>query len=116
MQENLKRLRDRGAHLIEPDLGPAGLGSGGDEAAWRSCADIVAVVEAVLLPVQDLVGQIILVTAGPTREPLDPVRYLSNRSSGQDGLRGRRGAAARGARVILVSGPTALARAVRRAR
>jgi phosphopantothenoylcysteine decarboxylase/phosphopantothenate--cysteine ligase len=107
LQENLKRLRDRGVRIVEPDLGPLASGLVG-RGRLAEPADIVAAIEGVLLPVQDLEGRIILVTAGPTREPLDPVRYLSNRSSGKMGSAVAEAAAARGARVILVSGPTAL--------
>jgi phosphopantothenoylcysteine decarboxylase/phosphopantothenate--cysteine ligase len=71
-------------------------------------SEILAAIERILVAVQDLAGEVILVTAGPTREPLDPVRYLSNRSSGKMGYAIAEVAAARGARVILVSGPTAL--------
>jgi phosphopantothenoylcysteine decarboxylase / phosphopantothenate---cysteine ligase len=71
-------------------------------------ADIVEVAGRLLLP-QDLAGKKILVTAGPTREALDPVRFLSNRSSGKMGYAVARAAAARGAEVVLVAGPTSLA-------
>jgi phosphopantothenoylcysteine decarboxylase/phosphopantothenate--cysteine ligase len=70
--------------------------------------EIVEAIERLLAPIHDLAGEVILVTAGPTREPLDPVRYLSNRSSGKMGYAIAEAAAARGARVILVSGPTTL--------
>jgi phosphopantothenoylcysteine decarboxylase/phosphopantothenate--cysteine ligase len=69
------------------------------------------IVQAVLKALhaeQDLVGETVLVTAGPTREPIDPVRYLSNRSSGKMGYAVAEAALRRGARVILISGPTAL--------
>jgi phosphopantothenoylcysteine decarboxylase/phosphopantothenate--cysteine ligase len=71
-------------------------------------SEILSAIERIVAPVRDLEGQVVLVTAGPTREPLDPVRYLSNRSSGKMGYAIAEAAAARGARVILVSGPTAL--------
>ena len=107
LQENLKRLHDRGVRIVEPDLGPLASGLVG-RGRLAELANIVAAIEGGLLPVRDLEGRIILVTAGPTREPLDPVRYLSNRSSGKMGYAVAEAAAARGARVILVSGPTAL--------
>ena len=107
LQETLEHLRDRGVRIVEPDLGPLASGLVG-RGRLAELADIVAAIEGVLLPMQDLGGRIILVTAGPTREPLDPVRYLSNRSSGKMGYAVAEAAAARGAQVILVSGPTAL--------
>ena len=70
--------------------------------------EIVGAIEQVLTGTRDLEGQVVLVTAGPTREPLDPVRFLSNRSSGKMGYAIAEAAAARGARVVLVSGPTGL--------
>ncbi len=107
LQENLKRLQDRGVRLVEPDLGPLASGLVG-RGRLAELSDILAAIEGILLSVQDLAGQIVLVTAGPTREPLDPVRYLSNRSSGKMGYAVAEAAAARGAHVLLVSGPTAL--------
>ena len=107
LQENLKRLRDRGVHIVEPDVGPLASGLVG-RGRLGELTEILAAIERILVAVQDLAGEVILVTAGPTREPLDPVRYLSNRSSGKMGYAIAEAAAARGARVILVSGPTAL--------
>lgn len=107
LQENLQRLRERGVHLVEPDIGPLASGLVG-RGRLAELSEILAAVERILAPRQDLAGRVILVTAGPTREPLDPVRFLSNRSSGKMGYAIAEAAAARGARVILVSGPTAL--------
>jgi len=107
LQENLKRLRDRGVHIVEPDVGPLASGLVG-RGRLAELSEILAAIERILVAVQDLADEVILVTAGPTREPLDPVRYLSNRSSGKMGYAIAEAAAARGARVILVSGPTAL--------
>ena len=107
LQENLKRLRDRGVHIVEPDVGPLASGLVG-RGRLAELSEILAAIERILVSVQDLAGEVILVTAGPTREPLDPVRYLSNRSSGKMGYAIAEAAGARGARVILVSGPTAL--------
>src|SRR4029077_11005556 len=70
--------------------------------------DIVAAVREVLKAVRDLTGETVLVTAGPTCEDLDPVRYLTNRSSGKMGYAVAEAAALRGAKVILVSGPVNL--------
>jgi phosphopantothenoylcysteine decarboxylase/phosphopantothenate--cysteine ligase len=106
-QENLATLRARGVRVVEPDSGYLACGMIG---AGR-LADNEVVVEAVvetLSAEKDLVGETFLITAGPTREPLDPVRYLSNRSSGKMGYAIAEAAAQRGAKVILVSGPTAL--------
>jgi phosphopantothenoylcysteine decarboxylase/phosphopantothenate--cysteine ligase len=107
VQENLGRLRDRGVHIVEPDTGPLASGMVG-RGRLADLSQILDRIELVLAPRQDFAGQVVLVTAGPTREPLDPVRFLSNRSSGKMGYAIAEAAAARGAHVILVSGPTAL--------
>ena len=100
-QDNLALLRRRGVHVVEPTVGRL---AGGDEGAGRLAepADLVAAVERVLAP-KDLDGLGVLVTAGGTREPIDPVRYLSNRSSGKQGHALAEEAAARGADVTLVT-------------
>ncbi|RPI11589.1 MAG: bifunctional phosphopantothenoylcysteine decarboxylase/phosphopantothenate--cysteine ligase CoaBC [Zetaproteobacteria bacterium] len=108
LQENLRRLRDRGVHVVEPDTGPLASGLVG-RGRLAELSAILGVIERLLAPKGDLAGRVVLVTAGPTREPLDPVRFLSNRSSGKMGYAIAEAAAARGAHVILVSGPTALA-------
>jgi phosphopantothenoylcysteine decarboxylase/phosphopantothenate--cysteine ligase len=108
LQENLRRLRDRGVRIVEPDTGPLASGLVGR----GRLAELPAILDAVgslLKSPADLEGQVVLVTAGPTREPLDPVRYLSNRSSGKMGYALAEAAARRGAKSILVTGPTALA-------
>ena len=107
VQENLARLRDRGVHVVEPGRGELASGLVGP-GRLADLPEIVAVVERLVSPARDLEGLVFLVTAGPTREPLDPVRYLSNRSSGKMGYAIAEAVAARGGRVILVSGPTAL--------
>jgi len=107
VRENLARLRERGVHIVEPGHGVLASGLVG-LGRLAEVGDILAAVERLISPAADLEGQVILVTAGPTREPLDPVRYLSNRSSGKMGYAIAEAAAARGAKVILVSGPTAL--------
>jgi phosphopantothenoylcysteine decarboxylase/phosphopantothenate--cysteine ligase len=107
LQENLRRLRERGVRIVEPDTGPLASGMVGRGRLAEPTA-ILGAVERILVFRQDLAGRTILVTAGPTREPLDPVRFLSNRSSGKMGYAVAEAAAARGARVVLVSGPTAL--------
>jgi phosphopantothenoylcysteine decarboxylase/phosphopantothenate--cysteine ligase len=106
-QANLETLRRRGVRVVEPGSGYLACGMVG---AGRLAANetIVDAVLDVLQTTKDLAGETIVVTAGPTREPIDPVRYLSNRSSGRMGYAIAETAAHRGARVILVSGPTAL--------
>jgi phosphopantothenoylcysteine decarboxylase / phosphopantothenate---cysteine ligase len=106
-QENLATLRARGAHVVDPDEGylACGMTGAGRLAATES---IVQKVCAVLGLRHDLEGHTVLVTAGPTREDIDPVRYLTNRSSGKMGYALAEAAMRRGARVILVSGPTDL--------
>jgi phosphopantothenoylcysteine decarboxylase / phosphopantothenate---cysteine ligase len=106
-QANLGTLRRRGVHIVEPGSGYLACGMVG---AGRLAAN-EAIVDALLDTLQttkDLAGETILITAGPTREPIDPVRYISNRSSGKMGYALAEIAARRGAKVILVSGPTAL--------
>ena len=104
--ENLKKLQARGVDVIEPD---AGLLACGDEGAGRMPDPpvLIARVRSHFGP-RDLEGRAVLVTAGPTREPIDPVRYISNRSSGKMGYALAAAAQRRGARVTLVSGPTML--------
>ena len=107
VQDNLGRLRNRGVHIVEPDTGPLASGMVG-RGRLAALPEILDRIESILAPRQDFVGQVVLVTAGPTREPLDPVRFLSNRSSGKMGYAIAAAAAARGAHVVLVSGPTGL--------
>ncbi len=107
VQANMAKLRDAGYHVMEAASGSLACGYEGKGRLPEPPA-IVDEIRALLRP-KDLAGERILVTAGPSREPLDPVRYLSNRSSGKMGYALARAAARRGARVTLVSGPTALA-------
>src|ERR1700736_1618859 len=106
-QENVEMLRARGVKIVDPDEGYLACGMTG-AARLASQEQIVAAVRETLHFRRDLEGQTVLVTAGPTYEDLDPVRYLTNRSSGKMGYAVAEAAARRGARVILVSGPTAL--------
>ena len=110
-QENLRVLRSRGHVIVEPDDGilACGMVGPGRLAEPEIIAQAVAGVAGRGGPKHDLDGETVLITAGPTQEPLDPVRYLSNRSSGKMGYALAEAAAERGARVILVSGPVALA-------
>ena len=106
-QENVEMLRARGVKIVDPDEGYLACGmTGAGRLAGQ--AAIVAAVHEALHAVRDLTGEKVLVTAGPTRENLDPVRYLTNRSSGKMGYAVAEAAARRGAHVVLVSGPTSL--------
>jgi phosphopantothenoylcysteine decarboxylase/phosphopantothenate--cysteine ligase len=104
---NVHTLRARGVTVLEPDAGALASGLSG-RGRLPEVALIVDVVERLLAPRRDLAGERILVTSGPTREPIDPVRYISNRSSGKMGQAIATAALRRGAEVILISGPTAL--------
>src|SRR5271170_2937062 len=105
--ENLTRLRTRGATLIEPGEGSLACGYEG-KGRLADPAIIADELERMLTP-QDLAGERILITAGPTQEPIDPVRFITNRSTGKMGFALARAAWRRGATVKLVSGPSALA-------
>ncbi|MDD5224991.1 MAG: bifunctional phosphopantothenoylcysteine decarboxylase/phosphopantothenate--cysteine ligase CoaBC [bacterium] len=106
VQENLRRLKKWGVLTVGPDSGELACG---DEGPGRMAEpeEILDRIKGIAHGL-DLSGRTILVTAGPTREPLDPVRVLSNRSSGRMGYELARVAARRGARVTLISGPTQL--------
>ncbi|HTW24843.1 MAG TPA: bifunctional phosphopantothenoylcysteine decarboxylase/phosphopantothenate--cysteine ligase CoaBC [Candidatus Baltobacteraceae bacterium] len=106
-QENLATLRARGVHVVDPGEGYLACGMTG-AGRLASTEAIVEKVRAVLGLRRDLEGRTVLVTAGPTREDIDPVRFLTNRSSGKMGYALAEAAIRRGARVILVSGPTDL--------
>ncbi|HMI52943.1 MAG TPA: bifunctional phosphopantothenoylcysteine decarboxylase/phosphopantothenate--cysteine ligase CoaBC [Candidatus Saccharimonadales bacterium] len=106
-QENVELLRKRGVQVVNPDEGYLACGMVGSGRLAGQEAIIAAVREA-LQAKQDLQGETILVTAGPTCEDLDPVRYLTNRSSGKMGYAVAAAAQQRGAKVFLVSGPTSL--------
>jgi len=104
--ENLATLRKRGAIIVEPDAGEVACGWTGPgrlATPEHIFEEVVAAMTA-----KDLEGEKILVTAGPTREAIDPARYVSNRSSGKMGFALARAALRRGAEVTLISGPTAL--------
>ena len=107
VQRNLEILRGFGHILVAPDAGQLACGTEGP-GRLPDPAYIMEKLAAVMAP-QDLAGRTVLVTAGPTREPIDPVRYISNPSSGKMGFAVARAARQRGARVILVSGPVGLA-------
>jgi phosphopantothenoylcysteine decarboxylase/phosphopantothenate--cysteine ligase len=107
-QENIETLRARGVRIIEPGEGYLACGMVG-AGRLAEVEEILAAVNEALYLKHDLENETVLVTAGPTCEDLDPVRYLTNRSSGKMGHALAEAAKRRGARVILVSGPTALA-------
>ena len=106
VQENLASLRARGWHVVGPSSGELADGDVG-EGRLADPVEIAAAAARILGP-RDLAGRRVLVTAGPTREHVDPVRYLSNPSTGKMGFEVARAAARRGADVLLVSGPSAL--------
>ena len=104
---NLAALRKRGVSVVEPDEGSLACGMIGP-GRLADLNEIVRAVDGALRSEQDLAWETVLITAGPTQEPVDPVRFLSNRSSGRMGFALAEEAIARGARVTLVSGPVAL--------
>jgi len=104
---NVATLRERGVVVLEPDAGALASGLSG-KGRLPEVDAIVEALERLLTPARDLEGERLLVTSGPTREPIDPVRYLSNRSSGKMGHAITTAALRRGAAVTLISGPTAL--------
>jgi phosphopantothenoylcysteine decarboxylase/phosphopantothenate--cysteine ligase len=106
-QSNIQKLKERGVRVVEPDAGYLACGMMGPGRLATNESIVGAVLEAVGAR-QDLSGESFLITAGPTREKIDPVRYLGNRSSGRMGYALAEVALRRGARVTLVSGPTAL--------
>jgi phosphopantothenoylcysteine decarboxylase/phosphopantothenate--cysteine ligase len=107
-QANVETLRKRGHRFVEPDSGYLACGMVGPGRLAEPDLIAEAALEA-LNPLRDLEGETVLITAGPTQEPLDPVRFISNRSSGKMGYALAQAAASRGAQVILISGPVNLA-------
>jgi phosphopantothenoylcysteine decarboxylase/phosphopantothenate--cysteine ligase len=106
LQRNLDRLQGYGHHIVEPDAGSLACGTVGP-GRLATPENILGEAEAVMTP-KDLKGRTVLLTAGPTREAIDPVRFVSNPSSGKMGFALARAAVRRGARVILVTGPVHL--------
>jgi len=106
-QANLEILRQRGVKIVDPSSGYLACGMTGSGRLAENQAIVTAVLES-LGASQDLSGETILITAGPTREKIDPARYLTNRSSGRMGYAVAEAALRRGARVLLVSGPTSI--------
>lgn len=105
VQDNMKKLKSYGYTFLEPDDGLLACGDSG-KGRLPEPAAIVEAVLATLHPKKDLEGKKVMVTAGPTREPIDPVRFLSNNSSGKMGIAVAKSAYLRGAEVTLVLGPT----------
>src|ERR1700732_3674327 len=106
-QANLELLRKRGVRIVEPGEGYLACGMTGPGRLAENDLIIAATMEA-LGALQELAGETVLITAGPTREKIDPVRYLTNRSSGRMGYALAEAALRRAARVLLVTGPTTL--------
>ena len=106
-QANLEILRKRGVKIVEPGSGYLACGMVGQGRLAENETVVTAVLESLGVS-QDLSGETVLITAGPTREKIDPVRFLTNRSSGRMGYALAEAALRRGARVLLVTGPTAL--------
>jgi phosphopantothenoylcysteine decarboxylase / phosphopantothenate---cysteine ligase len=106
-QSNVEILKARGVTIVDPDSGYLACGMTGAGRLAENETIVAAVMEA-LGASQDLSGETVLITAGPTREKIDPVRYLTNRSSGRMGYALAEAASRRGARVLLVTGPTSL--------
>ncbi len=106
-QANVTLLRERGALIVDPEPGELACGMTG-QGRLAELEDIVRTVCSALGLRDDLRGETVLVTAGPTLEPIDPVRHLSNRSSGKMGYALAEASRRRGARVLLISGPTRL--------
>jgi phosphopantothenoylcysteine decarboxylase/phosphopantothenate--cysteine ligase len=106
VQGNIDRLRESGMHIVDPEAGFLACGYEG-QGRLASQTTLLEAIKTALTP-QTLVGERVLVTAGPTREAIDPVRFISNRSSGKMGYAVAGAARRRGATVVLVSGPTAL--------
>lgn len=108
VSEHVRMLRARGVVVLDPEEGPL---ASGRIAQGRLPAEpaILEAIEQAVLPQSDWLGQHVLVSAGPTQEAIDPIRFISNRSSGKMGYAIAEAARDRGAEVVLVSGPTALA-------
>jgi len=106
-QENLAALKERGVHVVEPNAGYLACGMTGP-GRLAELDEILKAVQGIAQAKRDLAGETLLVTAGPTCEDIDPVRYITNRSSGKMGYAVAESGARRGAKVILITGPTAL--------
>ncbi len=108
VRENISKLKSRGIRIVEPEFGKLACGAEGK----GRLAELETILKEIMnqfYPRNDLAGKKIVVTAGPTREPIDPVRFISNRSSGKMGYAIASEASKRGGQVTLISGPTNLA-------
>lgn len=106
-RQNISILRARGVHIVEPGAGYLACGMVGN-GRMAEPEQIAEVIRHVLVRARDLAGETVLVTAGGTREALDPVRYIGNRSSGKMGFALAKAAAERGAKVVLIAAPASL--------
>ncbi|MCL6611265.1 MAG: bifunctional phosphopantothenoylcysteine decarboxylase/phosphopantothenate--cysteine ligase CoaBC [Peptococcaceae bacterium] len=107
VQHNIVRLKEYGFHFVDPEEGRVACGHFG-RGRLAETGTIISAVEGLIGKTEDMRGLTVMVTAGGTREPIDPVRYISNRSSGKMGYALAGAASSRGARVILISAPTSL--------
>lgn len=107
VQENIRILKQRGVAIAEPEEGRLACGYEG-KGRLRNINKIIEQMQAILTPQRDFVNKRVLVTAGPTREYLDPIRFISNKSSGKMGYACAQAAQHRGAQVTLISGPTSI--------
>jgi len=107
VREHVQTLRARGTIVVDPEAGPLASGRIG-QGRLAEEGTILEAIQAALAPQCDWQGHRVLVSAGPTQEPIDPVRFISNHSSGKMGYAVAEAAQARGAQVVLVTGPTAL--------
>jgi phosphopantothenoylcysteine decarboxylase / phosphopantothenate---cysteine ligase len=107
VEEHVGTLRARGAIVVDPEEGSLASGQIG-QGRLAEEGTILAAIQGALAPQRDWQGHRLLVSAGPTQEPIDPVRFISNRSSGKMGYAIAEAAQARGAQVVLVTGPTAI--------
>lgn len=108
VQENIEKLNKLGYRFMEPNIGPMAEEGLSGKGRLPEPAAIVEEAVSILMPARDLEGVRLLITAGPTREAIDPVRYISNHSSGKMGYAVAKAAVDRGAEVVLVSGPVSL--------
>ncbi len=107
VKENIKKLHSLGAYIIEPETGRLACGDEG-QGRLANTHQIVEIIKSHFEQKKDLTGKTVLITAGPTQEPIDPVRFISNHSTGKMGYAIAEAAYKRGAKVILISGPTNL--------
>ena len=108
VQENIEKLKKLGYRFMEPNIGPMAEEGLSGKGRLPEPAAVVEEAVSILMPDRDLEGVRLLITAGPTREAIDPVRYISNHSSGKMGYAVAKAALDRGAEVVLVSGPVSL--------